>query len=114
MPVIVVGRYDGMYAADATHIARHDPARVLAECAAKRAIVSEHRQVMFTEASLLGIDNLPACKKCHTIAPAPDGWPADEDWTQERINDSYPCRTLRLLAQPYADHSDFDPAWRSP
>jgi hypothetical protein len=28
-------------AADAEHIARHDPARVLAECAAKRRIVQE-------------------------------------------------------------------------
>jgi hypothetical protein len=29
---------------DAAHIARHDPARVLAECEAKRRIVGEHRE----------------------------------------------------------------------
>lgn len=28
--------------ADADHIARHDPARVLAECAAKRALIAAH------------------------------------------------------------------------
>lgn len=25
-----------------------------------------------------------------------------------------PCPTLRLLALPYEDHADFDPAWRVP
>lgn len=30
---------------DVTHIARHDPARVLAECEAKRAIIAHLRQV---------------------------------------------------------------------
>jgi pyrimidine deaminase RibD-like protein len=57
------------------HIARHDPARVLADVAAKRAIVALH-----------------PCDDC--------GMGND------------PCSTLRLLAQPYAEHPDYDEEWR--
>ena len=56
----------------------HDPARVLAECEAKRRIVEIHQ-------------DWPVL-----IQTEPTLEPADpED-----------------LAQPYADHPDFDPAWR--
>lgn len=30
---------------------------------------------------------------------------------QEYDGDTYPCRTLRALAQPYADHADFESGW---
>lgn len=53
----------------AAHIARHDPARVLAEVEAKRRMVDEHGNGT--------------------------------------------CRTLRLLALPYADHPDYRPEWRN-
>jgi hypothetical protein len=65
------------------HIARHDPARILAECEAKRRIVEAW-------ADPFGQWN----------APQADAARAQKDYT------------LRLLALPYADHSDFDPAWR--
>lgn len=55
------------------HIARHDPARVLAEVEAKRRIVARL---------------------------------ADESSRR------YDYDTLRLLALPYADHPDYDEAWR--
>lgn len=57
---------------DAAHVARHDPQRVLAEIAAKRAIFYG------------GGD----CSPFRDFA-------------------------LRALAQPYADHPEFDPAWRT-
>lgn len=62
--------------ANGAHIARHDPARVLAECEAKRRIIEQVRDV---------------------------------EWTS-----SYAVRdfVLEHLALPYADHPDFDPAWR--
>lgn len=59
----------------AYHVARWDPAHVLAECEAKRRII--------TAAS----------------------WD-DEPWRRTR---DY---LLELLALPYADHPDFDEAWR--
>lgn len=76
-----------------THIARHDPARVLAEVAAKRAIVAEHAN---------GGELVPGkyfCTECGSGEPYeyPTQWP---------------CATLRLLATVHADHPDFDPAWK--
>jgi hypothetical protein len=54
------------------YVARHDPARVLAECAAKRRIIAAHEAADFA------------------------------------LNDD----VIRLLALPYAEHPDFDEAWR--
>jgi hypothetical protein len=66
----------------AGHIARHDPARVLADVAAKRAIAALH----------------------------PDsGWNSE---CQAGCIEGWPCRTLLYLAAPYADHPDYDEAWR--
>jgi hypothetical protein len=62
----------------APHIVRWDPARVLAECAAKRAIIDWD---------------------CMFDGGVVDGSSMEND------------RVLWLLAQPYADHPDFDPAW---
>ena len=67
----------------ATHIARHDPARVLAECEAKRQIVELHAEVEKAGAS---------CAVC---------------W------EDYPCPTLRILTSVYADHPDFREEWRA-
>jgi hypothetical protein len=72
----------GDYAA--THIAHWDPARVLAECEAKRRVVELHR----TDATD------PEVIVCAVCLYGP------------------PCETLRLLALPYADHPDYRPEWR--
>jgi hypothetical protein len=68
-----------------THLARHDPARVLAEVEAKRRILD-----------LAG----------EWQAAAGPG--ADFARQAAVVLD----RTLRLLALPYADHPDYDPEWR--
>lgn len=68
----------------AAHIARHDPAHVLAWCAVLRAIVELHR----------GSHECPSAEdNC--------GWVVGGD-----------CETLRLLAAVWADHPAFNPAWR--
>jgi hypothetical protein len=71
------------------HIARHDPARVLAEVEAKRHIIDWHRQ------------------------PTQDEF---EDGTYRtmgcRCYGGWPCPTLRALAAPYADHPDYRDTWR--
>lgn len=75
-------------AAQAAHVTRWHPARVLAECAAKRAIVDaawEDSVMLDVEYHLRGRERLEA-----------DG--------------DYPD-TLRHLASIYADHPDYDPAW---
>lgn len=75
------------------HIVRHDPARVLGECAAKRRIVELHE---------------------------PQDHPAHAGYGARRFcgvcggDNAYesPCDTLRALASVYSDHEDFDQAWR--
>jgi hypothetical protein len=94
------------------HIARHDPARVLAECEAKRQIVARaSRSVVRT----------------NSARPSPFGslsltegryYDGDRDVTDEyyawHAVDGEPedPQTLRTLAAVYADHPDFDPAWQ--
>lgn len=78
----------------AEHIARWDPARVLAEIAAKRRIMEE-------------FDN---ARENFRNDPAPGAWESTHR-ADERL------RTLdlvvRLLAAPYADQEDFDESWRT-
>lgn len=67
---------------DAEHIAHWDPARVLAECEAKRQIVEYVRDQW----------------------DQPYGGPEPflpSEWTD----------VLKLLAQPYADHTDYQESW---
>lgn len=74
------------------HIARHDPARVLAECEAKRAIVELH-------ANNEGDLERGSCSTC-----------TDRDYLGI-VDDEWPCATIRALALPYADHPDFESGW---
>jgi len=68
-----------------SHIARHDPARVLREVEAKRRIVSLERDWPYGSGD-------------------PEG--AEYGWSD--VMD----RVLRLLALPYSDHPDYDESWK--
>lgn len=70
---------DKMSRAEADLIARYDPSRVLAECAAKRRIVA-HLNTVFDH-----------------FEPDPIA--------------AHVGAALCALAQPYADHPDFNPDW---
>jgi hypothetical protein len=67
---------------NAIHIARHDPARVLREVAAKRAVLG-----------LVFVGDL-------------DGTTDSGLGYQEGV-----MRSLELLAAAYSDHDDYDPTW---
>ena len=68
------------------------PARVLAECAAKRAIVELHVEaVRYVSIGRPEVESL-GCETC-----------AGYDGPL-----TYPCPTLRHLATPYAEHPDYD------
>ncbi|WP_406227353.1 DUF6221 family protein [Streptomyces anthocyanicus] len=70
------------------HIAAHDPAAVLADLDAKLAIVDWHGAREATGFDADGWEHTGnACQTCL----------AGDDW---------PCRTLRLLARPFAKHPD--------
>lgn len=77
------------------HIARHDPARILTECAAKRQIIDfafEHAEMR---------DGEWGCG--HTADQIKAGR------CKGGLSDA--VRLLWVLAQPYADRFGFDPEW---
>ena len=76
---------------DYLHGVHYDSARVLAECAAKRAIVDIHG------------DRDGDCARCSDYA-----WFAVLDGGER---EEFPCPTLRTLAAVYADHPDYRPEW---
>ncbi|MFI5985061.1 DUF6221 family protein [Streptomyces sp. NPDC051555] len=71
-------------AADAQHIAEHDPARILAEVDAKEVLLRVHGPAHDCAADRDGVD-------CAT--------------------EEEPCLVLRLLALPYALHPAHRPEW---
>jgi hypothetical protein len=88
---------------EAPHIARHDPARVLAEVAAKRRIVEIHQRKVS--------DGYPDVIVCSECGPTDDERWRVQKWEQYQ-GGAWPCRTLRLLASVYAEHADYNPSWR--
>ncbi len=87
--------YDAQSMGDAEHIARHDPAHVLADVDAKRQVIAEHYCP-----DDLDIDEKPHCGFC------------DKALVMNDRQGEWPCRHLRLLALPYADHPDYRAEWR--
>jgi hypothetical protein len=79
------------------HFARFDPARVLAECEAKRRIVAEHgpREVASLDRETWA-QTFTVCRRCRN--------------GERQV--VAPCPTLRLLALPYAEHPDYREGWR--
>lgn len=68
------------------------PARTLAECAAKRAIIGLHRRTVDVYEDALG----DTCTMC--TGSRPDAQP-------------FPCSTMQALAAVYADHPDYRQEW---
>jgi hypothetical protein len=77
------------------HVTRHDPARVLAECTAKRGLVLACRNIRpdlsFLGARPRGLVDFPLS-------------PSDQH--------QLAALTLALLALPYANHSEYRQEWR--
>jgi hypothetical protein len=75
-----------------------DPAQLLREVEAKRRLVGVHEHAAATENAAQPGDF--GCQTCHydrgDCVLLGFGW----------------CDTLRIMAAPYADHPDYDPAWR--
>jgi hypothetical protein len=79
----------------AQHIARWDPARVLAECDAKRRIIELFRETTEGEDGIS--DDADFLRQMDEIATG--------RWEALRS-------VIRLLALPYADHPDYREEWR--
>lgn len=75
------------------HGARHDPARVLAECEAKRRVIEQAGEATSDRYSVIG-------EFC-----------VGREETQEAMDTDPGDLILRALAAVYRDHPDYDPAW---
>jgi hypothetical protein len=95
---VLSGDWQPMTMGESEHIARHDPARVLAECEAKRALV-------------IMCQPDPVDVQLRALAVAnPAAWelvgPLIEQADYERN------ATLRILASVYADHPEYRDEWK--
>lgn len=84
------------------NVVRHDPQRVLTDVEAKRRIVDEHQRH-----EPYG-DDIVVCSMC---GPTEDEVFRIENYPQYS-GGAWPCRTIRLLALPFAGHPDYDESWR--
>ena len=99
---LAVGYGDVMAPETADHIARHDPARVLAEIEAKRRILARHCAAPVPPGSEWA-KAYPYCV-AHSYK-GPDG---TVTYPVELKN----CPELRDLAAAYADHPDYREEWK--
>lgn len=74
---------------------RYNPARVLADVAAKRAIFDLH--AAYPQPQVMARGEIIACSMCGSVDDSPVDWP---------------CDTVKLLAAAYADHPDYREEWR--
>jgi len=90
--------------AAATHIARHDPARVLREVRFKRALMATHQPVPFWGNNPPPLkDQTPErVKAWYCQCQCPDGV----------IEGTYPCDTAKLIVSVWDDHPDHDQGWK--
>ncbi len=82
------------------HAQRHDPARVLREVAAKRAILDAHG---WHTGHHHGNDGPRRCLVCITD---------QEDYADMWLSDLWPCLTVRHLAAVYSGHPDYRTQWK--
>lgn len=95
----------------AQYIARWDPARILAEVTAKRRMLAAHQTGTSTHYHCRNHDHLQDWQCQRT------GCRADVSRYCELGDydtDPAACRGLLILAEPYADHGEFNQEWRLP
>lgn len=113
-PPDLVTRVDSVTAA--RHVLRHSPARVLADVAAKRAVLA------YAAAPVVRTTPADPCPwpEVTVIDGRPHVWTIDghrditaewQAWAAPREEPAHP-ELLRALAAPYADHPDYRDEWR--
>lgn len=92
-----------------THIVRWDPARVLAEVAAKRQVIARHTEVLERDRWDDDCNEIDPLRLCSTCARGESCTCCfDADFTEAEM----PCVELRLLATVYAGHADYLDEWK--
>jgi uncharacterized protein DUF6221 len=100
---------EGVLAVNGEHIAAWDPARVLAECEAKRRVLQRHQPVEQWHGHgqyrrLYRIE----CSTCLEGSPPDD--PNDPGCYHGNLE--WPCPEIRDAASPYADRPGYQEEWK--
>lgn len=100
---IAVGPWDGgMDCAEAAHIARHDPARVLREVEAKRAIIGSQTSDHAPVETMYGL----CCRTCVDWQDAPVAEGGETEFGIA-IPQQWPCRVARSAVASWSDHPEY-------
>jgi hypothetical protein len=96
----------------AAHIARHDPARVLAECEAKRRIVQFHKSwpVLAETPPTLEADPRDVTAMTYRMSKQ-IAWTTEQKYRETFGEEPPTGPMLRALAAVYADHEDYRAEW---
>lgn len=105
---------DAQSMADAAHIARHDPARVLAQCQRDRRIIELHDQwpvLVETPPTLEPVDptdiNSMAIRVTQQIA-----WQTEQQYRERFGTEPPTSQIIAAMLEVYADRDDFPEEWK--
>lgn len=109
LPNFVVPHAEEVRTVYAMHIARWDPARVLAEVEAKRRILDLHKPQPSQYLDGVYVPGEPVGQQCEYCASLCHSYSGINCETPDA---PYPCPTVGLLAQPYAGRPGWHEEWR--
>lgn len=97
---------------DAEFIARHDPARVLAECAAKRAIIKQHEEwpVLVEKKPEFREDATDPQNMAYRVTQEM-AWLTEREYVKRFGVEAPTTNMILALATVYADHPDYRQEW---
>jgi hypothetical protein len=95
------------------HIARHDPARVLAECAAKRAIIKQHEEwpVLFESRPTFSSVETNSVNDISMKMVQEVAWLTEREYVKRFGAEPPTAPMMATLAAIYADHPDYQQEW---
>jgi len=97
----------------AAHIIRWDPTHVLAECAAKRAIIAFHRSwpvLVETPPEMEAVDGTDPSAFAYRMTQR-IMWATEDEYRKRFGTEPPTAPMLRALAAVYADHPDYRQEW---
>jgi hypothetical protein len=98
LPAFIIHTAEDVMEGAAVHIVRHDPARVLREVEAKRAVIAEHATMTAIWWPDVEAIEVECCERCSN--------------DEHEVAVEAPCPTLLALAAVYQDHPDWREEWR--
>jgi hypothetical protein len=96
----------------AEHIVRHDPTRVLAECAAKRAIIEQHKDwpVLVEKEPEFTEDATDPQNIAYRVTQEMV-WLTEREYVKRFGTEAPTTNMIRAIAAVYKDHPDYQQEW---